>query len=385
MASSAAWPVDSLRSATFTQKYGTTPSIMDYARYNYIAQPGDRGVKLTPPEIGVYDHFLVKWTYQYLPGNADEWSEQPVVEGWVDAVAGNPVYRYGRQQAGVRYDPSAMSEDLGDDPIRGGDYGISNLKYIISNLSRWIIEDPDYRHRNTLYDQIKEQYTYYIRNVTTNIGGIRLYQVKEGTSGQGIVPVQRDVQKSSLKWVMAQYRDMDWLNEASLKSNFPLGVDGSSVLRSQMLTGIVNRIPYVVLSSWYSDSPYTVREFLDDLYNETWKNSRGGRRLTDNDKYLQKSMVGVFCQALTVSDGSGDETIAITATNAGERDFGPAGMGLQGEVDVSDIDDSNDYLADMAVRSRDLLIRKAAHGRKADRAHYQSLLFKLNSALAGNL
>jgi hypothetical protein len=387
MASSSAWPVDSLRSATFTRRYGTTPSIMDYARYNYVAQPGDTGVGLTPPELGVYDHFLVKWTYQYLPRFADEWSERPVVEGWVDAVAGDPVYRYGRQQMGARYDPSAMSEDLGDDPIRASDYGIANLKYILPRLEGWITDDPDYQHRKTLYNSLTEQYSYYMRNVTTNIGGIRLYQIKEGTPGESIVPVPREVQKASLEWVMDQYRDMEWLNEPSLTRNFPLGVEGSASQRAGLVADIVNRIPYVALSSYYSSSPYTMREFMEDLYAETWKGTLGRRRtLTAGEKYLQRAMVGIYCQAVASSSGSGDETIAaLTGTGAGERDFGPAGMGLQGEVDVSDIDDSKNYLADLAIRSQRLLRRTVNRSRGADRAHYQSLLLQLNGALKDKL
>jgi hypothetical protein len=279
-----------------------------------------------------------------------------------------------------------MSEDLGDDPVKGGDYGIANLKYILSNLEGWIPDDADYRHRKTLYDQIAEQYQYYIRNVTTNIGGIGLYQVKQGTPGERIVPVAREVQKRSLHWVMEQYRDMEWLNAPSLKRSFPLSVDGSAALRSGMLTGIVGRIPYVVLSSHYSTSPYTVREFLNDLYDETWKHARMRRHLTDDEKYLQKTMVEVFCRALATAGGSDEETIAVTTgTGAGERDFGPAGMGIQPEVDVSGIDDSNEYLTDLAIRSRDLLRRRLLHRHRVDRAHYQSLLIKLNSALKDKL
>ena len=135
MSASAAYPVDSLRSASFTNTYGTTPCIMDYARFNYVAQPGDKGVRLTPPDLGVYDCFLVKWNYQPLPQVNDEWEEQAILESWVDEKAGDPRYRYGRQQIYSRYDPSAIEEDLGDDPVKAAEYGIKNLKYILSILT----------------------------------------------------------------------------------------------------------------------------------------------------------------------------------------------------------------------------------------------------------
>ncbi|MEI3419730.1 MAG: zinc-dependent metalloprotease [Butyricimonas faecihominis] len=123
--------MDSLRSASCTNTYGTTPCIMDYARFNYVAQPGDKGVRLTPPDLGIYNCFLVKWSYQPLLQVKDEWDEQATLESWVDEKAGDPRYRYGRQQIYSRYDPSAIEEDLGDDPMKAGEYGIKNLKYIL--------------------------------------------------------------------------------------------------------------------------------------------------------------------------------------------------------------------------------------------------------------
>lgn len=131
MSASAAYPVDSLRSESFTRKYGTTPSIMDYARFNYVAQPEDRGVKLMPPDLGVYDEFVIKWLYSPVYEAATIWDEAKVLETWVDEQMKDPMYRYGRQQIGGRYDPTALEEDLGDDAMKAGEYGIKNLKYIL--------------------------------------------------------------------------------------------------------------------------------------------------------------------------------------------------------------------------------------------------------------
>ena len=81
MAASDAFPVDSLRSATFTQRYGTTPSIMDYARFNYVAQPGDKGVKLTPPDLGPYDYYAIGYAYRPLPDKKDLFDEEETLRG----------------------------------------------------------------------------------------------------------------------------------------------------------------------------------------------------------------------------------------------------------------------------------------------------------------
>jgi hypothetical protein len=430
MASSAAWPVDSLRSATFTRQYGTTPSIMDYARYNYIAQPGDTGVRLTPPEIGVYDNFLIKWTYQYVPGARDEWDEAPTVESWVDAVAGNPVYRYGRQQILMRYDPSAIEEDLGDDPVRAGNYGISNLKYILSHLADWITDDSDWSHRQGLYGEINDQYYRYIRNVSLQIGGIYLHDVKQGTRGQHIVPVPREAQKAALKWIMDQYRDMDWLDAPALRRNFDMDTGGAARMQERIAGLFSGQIPKVVLSASWSAAPYTVHEYLDDLYNETWRHLHPRRTPSRGDIILQRAMVDMFCEPLRAMNGGGDAA-AITNSGAsaatgiddiiayglddsgvveryadqmrdyesrhghgsvaallwgpgsrkGDVYFGPAGMNFQSEVDVEAIDDSADYLIELAIRSRDRLERAVRHSSGSTQAHYLSLLMKINNAL----
>ena len=139
MGSSVAYPVDSLRSASFTKKYGTAPSIMDYARFNYIAQPGDDGVALMP-DIGVYDKYAIQWGYKpILDKTAEE--EKTILNEWILEHAGDPLYRFGHQQLGDIVDPSSQTEDLGDDAVKASTYGIANLKRIIPKLVEWTKED----------------------------------------------------------------------------------------------------------------------------------------------------------------------------------------------------------------------------------------------------
>ena len=198
MSASAAYPVDSLRSAAFTQKYGTTPSIMDYARFNYVAQPNDKGVRLTPPDLGVYDLYAIKWLYTPVPEAKDIFEEAKITESWIDEKAGDPLYRYGKQQMSSRYDPSALEEDLGDDPIKAGTYGIKNLKYILSHLNEWITDDVDFSHRMELYQNIQTQYMRYLLNALYQVGGVYLSQVKDGTAGEAVKSVARAKQKEAL-------------------------------------------------------------------------------------------------------------------------------------------------------------------------------------------
>ena len=131
MSASSVIPVDSLRSPSFTQKHGTTTSIMDYARFNYVAQPGDmeRGVRMMPPRFGLYDDYLIRWNYTPVPEAKTEEEEYAITSKWITDLSGDPIYRYGKQQSDI-LDPRSQTEDLGDDAVKATQYGVKNLKYI---------------------------------------------------------------------------------------------------------------------------------------------------------------------------------------------------------------------------------------------------------------
>jgi hypothetical protein len=168
--SSYAYPVDSLRSKSFTDKHGTAPSIMDYARFNYIAQPGD-GVTHLYPQIGEYDLWAVKWGYSYFPGKKTPKQEKETLDVWTKEKAGNPLYYYGRQ--GTSIDPRLQNEDLGDNAMKASTYGIANLKRILPNIENGLSKKgEDYDDVQTLYNEVIGQYNRYIGHVTMNIGGM---------------------------------------------------------------------------------------------------------------------------------------------------------------------------------------------------------------------
>ena len=312
MAASAAYPVDSLRSASFTQKYGTTPSIMDYARFNYVAQPGDKGVKLTPPDLGVYDEYAIKWLYCPIPEAVTPKDEIPTLESWIDEKVGDPRFRYGRQQLDARYDPSALEEDLGDDPIKAGDYGIKNLKYILSHLNEWIQDDPTAEHKAGLCKAIADQYVRYVNNVVMNVGGIYLNDVKEGTPGKKHQVVSKAVQKESLKWALKQFRNLSWLDNKELTSQFPLDMPLSLLTGNKLSVSILNSVMNVYAANVVADSKYSVEEYFDDLYLGVWDAALTGRKLTLHEKQLQRQVLALAIATIEQA----------TSANAGARQKG---------------------------------------------------------------
>lgn len=422
MAASAAYPVDSLRSASFTRKYGTTPSIMDYARYNYVAQPGDKGVKLTPPDLGIYDEFLVRWNYLYFPEARGVKEETALLEKLVDEKAGDPKYRYGCQQIYSRYDPSSIEEDLGDNPIKASEYGIKNLQYILKHMDEWIDNDPDGSHKSELLNQLVNQYYRYIRNVMYNVGGIYLTRVKEGTEGKRYEAVPKEVQKASLLWTMKQFRTCDWINNKGLKEKLPLSVNYSEILRNALANTLKNAYNGVILSSHVSKDPYTVSEFFADYYQGVFESTIQGRRLTDGDKLLQTVAVDLVTETfeepkkggglfgITTEDNafapSVDDMVAYGLDETGlmkgnlehlrevekEQGFGyvakqmemtqfSGGYGWQRKIKLTAIDRSKTNIHALAMKMKRLLESKIPTVTGETKEHYEALLFTLNKTL----
>ena len=226
MGSSSAYPVDSLRSASFTKKYGTAPSIMDYARFNYIAQPEDKGVSLMP-DIGVYDKHAVKWGYRPILDAKTAKDEKKTLDKWIRDNENSLMHRFG--SAGI--DPSSQTEDLGDDAVKASEYGILNLKRIIPNLNKWTSEDgKDYSDLQTMYGQVLSQFNRYMGHVSSNIGGV--YQYYKTYDQEG--PVYTHVKKSH------QIKCMNFLQTQLFKT--PTWMIDKNILNKIEFAGIVNRI-----------------------------------------------------------------------------------------------------------------------------------------------
>jgi hypothetical protein len=217
MGSSVAYPVDSLRSPSFTKRMGTAPSIMDYARFNYVAQPEDGDVGLMP-DIGPYDKWAVEWGYRLLP-NMDKESERSTLNKWVKERANDPIYRYGRQR-GNPPDPSAQTEDLGDDSVLASEYGIMNLKRIVPNLMEWTKEDgADYAQLNELYGQVFGQFNRYMGHVTSNIGGVYEFQKTADQEGAIYTHVVKEKQKKAFAFLSEQlFTTPSWMIDQSILS-----------------------------------------------------------------------------------------------------------------------------------------------------------------------
>lgn len=378
MAASAAWPTDSLRSPSFTRANGTTASIMDYARFNYVAQPEDIGVSLDPPYLGPYDRFLVKYAYSFIPEDADS-----VVERWVDEKAGDPVYRYGRQQVKARYDPSAIEEDLGNDPVRSSEYGISNLKYIIAHNGEWADDatDPDGKLRRERYKLIVKQMGRYLSAVAANVGGIYLNQVKsEVSSLEPAVAVPAGVQKESLEWVLDNLLDMDWLSAEAASCPRILAVDQADILVFNTASDLFSTWENVIISSYLAgDKPFTLADWLQTIDSVIWKGDLTRARMTIQKMYVN-SLVSAASRKTSISKLSLLSDDLSSGSLPADDSFGPAGYSWQTKVNIKPVNNAKELfsfeLCELQNRLKKLL-RSAKN--EVAKAHYLSLIDAIES------
>lgn len=430
MGASATYPVDSLRSVEFTATHGTTPTIMDYARFNYIAQPEDKGVKLTPPDLGAYDHLLVEWNYKPIKGaSLKEKTEK--LEKWLDEHIEKGTYRYGIEQVPVFgiWDPSSLGEDLGDDAIKAGEYGMKNLRYIMDNMDKWIEGDDDFSIREEYYTGICMQYLRYVLNATYNVGGVYLNKSKEGTGVYRKYPVPKSKQREALIWSVEQIKKADdFFLKGPLKNQFSLTPTPLYHYRKVLTLSLYGRMRNILLSSSLSPDgdTYELQDFFDDFYNEVWSSTINNKPLGNSERALQdnvvKATVGLMGlsglaqktqnKGLNVSHFgrmSLDEMIAYSVDDTGilqkfqdelrrqEYKCGmgcyahrignhpqhfSSGYGYQMPIDLANLDNSAMYVFAFAKKMKDLLKKKERRAKGKDKLHYKSLLQLLENTLA---
>ncbi len=219
MGSSAAYHVDSLRSPSFTKRMGTAPSIMDYARFNYVAQPEDGDVGLMP-NIGPYDDWSIYFGYKYFEGK-DKEDIKELLHQEILQKAGDPVYRFGRQR-GIPLDPTAQTEDLGHDAMMASELGIKNLKRIVPQIQQWTFEEGDFfDQQEDLYNQVYNQFGRYMGHVIANVGGVVETYTTQDEEKATYTPVSKSDQKRALAFIDRHlFTTPKWLINEELARKF---------------------------------------------------------------------------------------------------------------------------------------------------------------------
>jgi len=279
MVASSSYPVDSLRSKSFSSRMGVAPTIMDYARQNYIAQPGDG---LEPIDflrhIGPYDHYSVNWGYRVLPNAATPDDERETLDEWIVAKAHDRMYKYLPQGGLGVSDPRAQTEDMGDDPVRASEYGMANLKRIVPSLVAWTTRaGEDYSDLREIYGEALSQWNRYVGHVLTLVGGVYVDLKTSDQTGMVYEGVPRDRQKEAMSWLSREvFQAPTWLNDPGILERIGPTTGGLRAL-SRRQAGILNRLldprRMDILSEMeatQSTGAYPLIEFLDDVRAMVW-------------------------------------------------------------------------------------------------------------------
>lgn len=315
MMGSAAFPTDSLRSESFTSRLNSTASsIMDYARFNYVAQPGD-GVKILSPHIGPYDIFAIEYGYRWY-GKKNPEEEKNILFDFLSKHT-DRLYKYSEAQD-VRdaVDPRAQNEDLGDDPIRSSLLGINNLKRIVPQIIKWTTtgeKGQTYEEASRLYYAIINQWNNYMYHVLANIGGIYIENTIIGDGVQTYTFVEKEKQQASLKFLMDEILTYPkWLFDTEvgkytyLLRNTPVGQQENAP--TQILKNAQAYILWDLLSnnrlmrmieneSVNGKKAFTVVELMDRLHKNIFRTTERGEIPNVMERSLQKNFLDALLTA----------------------------------------------------------------------------------------
>lgn len=389
MGASFSYPVDSLRSQSFCSKMATASSIMDYARFNYVAQPEDNVTSLTP-EIGEYDKFAIEWAYRYYPeDNAHK--ELPKLRKMVAEAYKNPHCHYLPQQdMRTAIDPRAQSEDLGDDAVKASEYGLKNLKRIIPEILKWTTaEGDDYLEAGKLINAVIGQWNMYSYHVLTNVGGIYLNNTIYGDGNKSYVFVPREMQKKSVRYLIDNVIDYpEWLFDNDLfnyvyavkesptgyreYSPFATYKNAQSYIFWDLLTD--ERLDRMIANEAQNGkAAYKATDMMDDLYKSIFAKTIQGAPLSIVEKATQKG----FIDALIIAADRNEVSKEKKSLANGSISF-TSDLVFSGPKRVSE---SVSIKRGVLLRIERLMKSRLANSDETTRYHYEDMLLRIDKSL----
>jgi Met-zincin/Domain of unknown function (DUF5117)/Domain of unknown function (DUF5118) len=294
--SSSGVPVENLRNKAWVEANGHTPSIMDYARFNYVAQPEDNiGPAGIYPRIGEYDKWAIEWGYKLLPDAATADAEVPILNNWIEAKASDKRYYFGRQ--GQPDDPRDQSECIGDNAMKASTYGIKNLQRILPNLINWTkTPEEDYGDLNDMYIELVSQFRRYIGHVCYNFGGIYETLKKNNQEGAVYEYVSKATQKEAIDFINKQvFTTPTWLINKEI--NERTGTVPGTVILSLQESALARMLSTYTMNKMLNaeaangNQAYTVTDLLTDLKQTVFTELTSKKPVDIYRRNLQKAYV----------------------------------------------------------------------------------------------
>ena len=310
MGSSSKTPVENLRNKAWVEANGHTASIMDYARFNYVAQPEDNiSESGLFPRIGDYDKWAIEWGYKYL-GESDIDKDKKINNKWiVDRIGANPRLWFGGE--GQNPDPRAQTEDLGDNSVKASEYGIKNLKRILPALPEWTKEEADhYENLSDMYGQVIGQFGRYMGHVTKNVGGY--YETFKSLEQPGDVyeATPKAIQKEAVAFLNKQlFETPTWLLDKSVlnKIQAPANLERLQTLQSSTLNSLLDEqrlFRIVAATNRFGANTYGIDEMMDDVRKGVWSELSTKKPIDAYRRNLQKTFVEKLISLITPAPAS---------------------------------------------------------------------------------
>lgn len=411
------FPTDSLRSKSFTDKMNSTASsIMDYARYNYVAQLGD-GVTAVSPHIGPYDIFAIEYGYRWYGLPTPE-AEKDVLYDFLNKHNGR-LYKYSEaQDPRSAVDPRAQNEDLGDDPVRSSELGIANLKRIVPEIIKWTTtgeKGQTYEEASRLYYAVITQWNNYLYHVMANIGGIYIENTTVGDGVKTYTYVEKEKQEASLDFLLNEVLCYPrWLFDTEISDyTFLLRKNPTGVIEyapSQILKNTQGYIFWDLLSNdrlmrmlenelKNGKKAFTVVEMMDKMHNSIFATTIKGGTPDVMERNLQKGFLDALITAAAESEGvkinkqltatSGNPYLFHHTPWCSHNEFAieqAERMGARRELSfyggqVNRISDAISVKRGELLRIKKLLESRRNTSDTAARYHYDDMILRINTAL----
>ena len=376
MGSSSQIPVKNLRDKAWVETNGCSLSIMDYARFNYVAQPQDQiGPSGLYPRIGPYDTWAIQWGYKMIPDSRSAEKDKKVLNQWiVDSLKANPRLWFGGE--GQNFDPRSQTEDLGDDAVLASQYGVLNLQKILVQLPVWTKEEADtYENLEDMYVHLIGQYSRYMNHVTKNVGGI--YETFKSVEQPGNVytPTPKSVQIKAVKFLQAQlFQTPYWLLDSNIlnkisspSSTEMIGNTQAGVLGSLLSTSRLFRME--AISDRYGKlNVYGPDDLITDLDKGLWKELKSPMTIDPFRRNLQKEYLDILISLMNPSP------LVIPAGL-------PRGLLIYFGADIKNTDIPSIARGHLVVLLHRIIASANASSDKLSKYHLQDMATKIRQAL----
>lgn len=392
-----AYPVDSLRSVGFTQKYGLASSVMGGLILNDVATADDvlKGVRLVNTNPGPYDELVIKYLYQPVYTTSMQ-AEKDTLDGWIRQHTGDPYYAYIRNQSRFDSDPRNSRGALGDDHLKSFEYMLPNIRKGCENYYTWFAkEDRDFLMRRRVHSALCDRLSGRVTAMLSYIGGIYLNDIREKDAISSYSMVDSQTQKTALNKALELAKNLDWVDDTTHASEFEISDKKADRMRLDIFNGIFGRLPYVeVCTERFPETAYKASEYLDDVYNAVWEGTLKNRLLGDFEKALQTAFLQSIISTSTATSPVGSFKASKTsfATTPVQQGINLSALreGYQRPEEVKGFSSippifTNQtriaaYYFDLLMRTKDMLEKAMSTAPEADRSHYDLLIYRIKKA-----